>query len=85
MTLHRVKAIRGAIPRLAQRVDVENIFVFALLHHQRATVWHRIANLGVANAFVFEIRAQVVAMVVAYLYHHARVLCEEVFHHIVAC
>ena len=79
-----VEEIRGTIPNVAQRIDVEFVAVVALDHDDLALVWRRISDLGVADAVVFEILAQLLLVLVRNLDDHTGVLGEEHLHDVVA-
>ena len=82
--LFLVEQPRCLVPLVTQRVDVEDVLIVALLHHDGALARHRIADLGIADACLFHKLLKLVLVLVADLYNDAGVLGHESLHHVVA-
>ena len=77
-----VQQVAGLIPDVAQVVDVEAVFLVAVLHNQLALVFHGITNLGIADAMVLKIVEEIELQLVAHLNDHTGILGKECFHRI---
>ena len=80
-----VEQIRGLVPHITQRVDIEGVLLLILLDDECAVVRSGITDLGEADAGVLEELLQFKLMLIRYLDDHTRGLGEEVLDDIVPC
>ena len=79
-----VEQVGGAIPHVAQLVDVERQGLFVFLYHQLPAVGSGVAYLGKAHTLALEELHQLVLVLVCHLDNHSGVLGKERFRDVVA-